>query len=962
MKNFVKIGITAFALLLLSNTGYSQTADLGILTSFEAFTGNGGITNSGGTVAGDVGTHLGTISGLELPSYTDNKYVTNAATDQARQDLLRLYVHLNAKFVDFPDTHAAAFTNETITPGVYSIGAAGSIGGALTLDGGNDPDAFFLIKFLGAFTVGANATVTLTGGTQSCNVFYLVDGAITIAADADIKGTLFSKGGAVGLGAGVQLEGRMLTMAGAITLGAGASAVPPPGTTTIPIFCDSDSAPAPELDILGSLTDFALFASSGAVGNTGVSGINGSIAADAGSTTGYGNSIHIGTEEAGNAITAQAAIDLESAYDALMALPVAGGLHAAAFGSGEILLAGVYDMPAGSLGGTITLDAQGDPDAMFVMRFAGAFNVGAQAKIILANGAKRYNVFWLGGAGVATGAVNIGAGAHVTGIFISHGGACNSGAGVFLGGSQFSTSGAVNTDTAVIYNNPECVTSTPLAPNPALSLVKTASIGGTGTGLEGEVITYTFTVTNTGPEALPNVAVTDPMVGLTITGGPISSLEIGISNSDITGTYTITAADVDAGNVTNTATATDANDVTDISGTANDNDDPTVTTLAAPPALDTDGDGIPDSTDTDDDGDGVNDSDEGLIGTDPLLTDTDGNGTADGLEDFDGDGISNDDESVDSGTVVTDTDGLTGNDIETNNNPVSVLLGALTATYTGAPIDATATTTPAGLAVTFTYDGASTAPTEVGSYAVIATIDDPNYANSDSDSGTFVIEASTATITLSTVEPTYTGAPIEARATTSPKGLDVTFTYDGSATPPTDAGTYAIVATIDDPNYEGTVNGTFTIAPSSDSASVLLGALTATYTGAPIEVTATTTPAGLAVTFTYDGASTAPTEVGSYAVIATIDDPNYANSDSGTFVIDPDDVQMSIITPASGNNATLSFNSHAGCIYQLEESINLSAGWQAIGDPVEGSGSAIEHQITLGDPRHFYRISITHIH
>jgi hypothetical protein len=669
MKNFINICIGALALLLFSNTTYSQTANLGILTNFEAFTGAGGIANSGGTVTGDVGTHLGIISGLELPSYTGNKYNANAATDQARRDLIRLYVHLNAKFVEFPGTHAAAFGGETITPGVYSIGAAGSIGGELTLDGGGNDDAFFVIKFLGAFTVGANAKVNLTNGTQSCNVFYIVDGAISVAAGADIKGTLFSKGGAVGLGAGVQLEGRMFTMAGAITFGIGASAVPPPGTTTIPIICDSGCVPAPALDILGSLTDFALFTSAGIVGNTGVSGINGIIAAETGSITGYGNSIHIGTEETGNTITEQAAIDLEFAYDALMALPVAGGLHAAAFGAGETLLAGVYDMAAGSLGGTITIDAEGDPDAMFVMRFAGAFNVGAQAKIILANGAKRCNVFWLGGAGVATGAVNLGAGAELIGVFISHGGACNSGAGVFLAGAQYSTFGAVNTNTAIIYNNAECITSTPLNRNPALGLVKTASIGGTGTGLLGEEITYTFTLTNTGPEALPNVAVTDPMVGLTINGGPIASLKIGVSNSDVTGTYIITEADVNAGNVTNTATATDANSVTDISGTTNDNDDPTVTTLDAPPALDTDGDGIPDSTDTDDDGDGVNDSDEVLIGTDPLLTDTDGDGTTDGLEDFDGDGISNDDESVDLGTVVSDIDGLPGNDIETNKAP-----------------------------------------------------------------------------------------------------------------------------------------------------------------------------------------------------------------------------------------------------------------------------------------------------
>ena len=487
MKNKLFLITAMLTLLLFSNTNFSQatnsTLNLGILESFEGYTGGGGVANSGGTVTGDVGTHLGIISGFPSPTYTGNTYNANAVTNQARYDLLRMYIHLNALSVDFPSpfnpaafpAHAPAFgAGETLVPGVYSIGSAGSVAGALTLDGGGNPNAIFVIKMNGALTITAGAKISLTNGTKSSNVFFVINGAISVAAGAEVKGTLFSKAGAVGLGAGVILEGRMLSLAGALTMGIGSSATPPPLTSTIQIFCESNCAPAPAVAILGVLSGFALFAKAGDVANTAISGINGSVGTNAGAITGYTNGTHIGTQESANPLTVQAAADLDAAYISLMALTPTVVTHTARF-LNETLASGVYHIPtAGSLGGIIILDAANDPNAIFVFRFAGAFNIDAASKIILINGARRCNVFWIGGASAAGGALNIGASCEVQGTFLAHGGACNSGAGVFMAGRQLSTLGAVNTDTAVIYNNPECVTSkslktTAVADNPSVS-------------------------------------------------------------------------------------------------------------------------------------------------------------------------------------------------------------------------------------------------------------------------------------------------------------------------------------------------------------------------------------------------------------------------------------------------------------------------------------------------------------
>jgi len=155
---------------------------------------------------------------------------------------------------------------------------------------------------------------------------------------------------------------------------------------------------------------------------------------------------------------------------------------------------------------------------------------------------------------------------------------------------------------------PDC-TITTLTQTPSIVLVKTGvfnDINNDGYAQIGETINYTFIVSNPSNVTLTNVIVTDPLIGLTLNGNPISTLEPGATNNSITGVYSVTQSDIDAGSVSNSALviAKDpkGNDVTDISGTETDNDTPTLTPLSQTPAIalvktgtfsDTNNDGYP---------------------------------------------------------------------------------------------------------------------------------------------------------------------------------------------------------------------------------------------------------------------------------------------------------------------------------------------------------------------------------
>ncbi|MFT5252803.1 MAG: hypothetical protein ACI87N_001821, partial [Flavobacteriales bacterium] len=139
---------------------------------------------------------------------------------------------------------------------------------------------------------------------------------------------------------------------------------------------------------------------------------------------------------------------LQATYNYLMSLTVTNSAHGVIFGGGETLIPGVYSIAgATSTVGTINFDAQGNPDALFVIRVGAAFATAASTNMVLLNGAKASNIFW-----VIQGVASMGASNILKGTIITNGGAISIASGGELEGRLFAIVGAVSfsSGTAII--------------------------------------------------------------------------------------------------------------------------------------------------------------------------------------------------------------------------------------------------------------------------------------------------------------------------------------------------------------------------------------------------------------------------------------------------------------------------------------------------------------------------------
>ncbi|HET7099349.1 MAG TPA: ice-binding family protein [Patescibacteria group bacterium] len=217
-----------------------QAATFGILSS--SYT-NGVV---GTTINGDLGYTTGPFVS---PTVSGSTHVADSTYNQAGTDQGSALTALNAQTCDFNfgSPTDLSLLSQPLTPGVYCIAAAASIGsGGITLSGSGT----YVFRIDGALTTVANSVVTLSGGASACDVFWTPTQATTLGANSTFKGTDIDDSG-ITIGSTIGWEGRALSFGGTVSTTTDTITVPSCSATPAPTVAPSQSTSGSSLSFAG---------------------------------------------------------------------------------------------------------------------------------------------------------------------------------------------------------------------------------------------------------------------------------------------------------------------------------------------------------------------------------------------------------------------------------------------------------------------------------------------------------------------------------------------------------------------------------------------------------------------------------------------------------------------------------------------------------------------------------------
>ncbi len=452
MKTKLLLFAGAIGLIASSNAIYGQTPNLGSASEFILFSTNGAVSNTGiSQLTGNVGTNNG--SSTAFGNVNGVMHDNDAASALCSTDLLSAYGQLNAMV---PTIFPAPLlgNGQSLNSGVYSISGNASLNLELILNAQGNPNAIFVFQIQGALSTNASSKVKLINGALACNVFWKVEGLVSLASGTSMKGNIIANNAAINMTTGDTLEGRALSINGAVSVD-GVLAY-------TPIGCGSPVLTGPIAPALNSSACYAIFSSNGPVTNAGISTLIGDVGTNVGLTTGYNALTVTGTiHPIPDGSTNACAADLLVAYTHLNTLAYdIELLYPAQFGNNLVLTPHVYRMNGlTSFTDTLYLNARGNANAVFVIQVNGAFSTSTYAKVILMEGTQAKNVYWK-----IEGAVDINDYSDFKGTIICNNAAINITQGVTLTGRALTTDGAISTSAINQILTPGCASlSTDLA-------------------------------------------------------------------------------------------------------------------------------------------------------------------------------------------------------------------------------------------------------------------------------------------------------------------------------------------------------------------------------------------------------------------------------------------------------------------------------------------------------------------
>lgn len=439
--------LTAVILLLIPHFNIAQAPTLGTTANFVLFSTNGSVSNSGiSQLTGNVGTNSGSSTGFGNVNGTMNDQ--DLVSAQCATDLLIAYNQLNSTTPTF--FISTLLGNGTVlVPGVYYVSAAATLNLDLILDAQGDPNAVFIFQIQGSFSTNADSKIKLINSALACNVFWKVEGLMSMASGSTMRGTIVVNNAAIEMNTGDTLEGRALTTAGAITID---------GTVAYtPVGCGSPTLTGPPAPTLASTACYGIFSGDGAVTNAGITYVVGDVGTNVGLTTGFTAVNVTGTiHPIPDVSTATCAADLSNVYTYLNTLPFdIELLYPVQFGGNLVLTPHTYLLNAATvLTDTVYLNAMGNTNAVFVIQINGALSTSTYAKVILTNGTQAKNVFWK-----VDGAVDINDYSIINGTIICNNGAVSINTGVTLNGRALTTIGTLTTAAIDATMPPGCIPS-----------------------------------------------------------------------------------------------------------------------------------------------------------------------------------------------------------------------------------------------------------------------------------------------------------------------------------------------------------------------------------------------------------------------------------------------------------------------------------------------------------------------